>query len=99
MYLASAAILKYGAACRTEALFSHWFSDDLAELGSKDAAMQVRSAWCIEIAELSAMQRGDIEKVKAFVTRRVDRFRPPYGHRVIEAPRQSIFIGSTNNDT
>jgi predicted P-loop ATPase len=80
-------------------MFSPWFSDDLAELGTKDAAMQVSGAWGIEIAELSAMKRGEVERIKAFVSRPVDRFRPPYGHRVIEAPRQCVFIGSTNEET
>src|SRR5262249_23113654 len=70
-----------------------------AELGTKDAAMQVRVAWGIEIAELASMTRGEIERVKAFITRKVDRFRPSYGRRVIEVPRQSVFIiGSTNSD-
>jgi predicted P-loop ATPase len=58
--------------------------------------MQVRAAWCIEVAELAAMTRGEIERVKAFITREVDRFRPSYGRRVIEVPRQSVFVGSTN---
>lgn len=64
-----------------EKLFSPWFTDDLAELGTKDAAMQARGAWGIEIAELSSMTRGEVERVKAFITRRVDRFRPSYGRR------------------
>jgi predicted P-loop ATPase len=80
-------------------MFTPWFSDDLAELGSKDASMQVRCAWGIEIAELSSMNRGEIERVKAFITRKVDRFRPSYGRRVIEVPRQSVFIGTPNADT
>jgi predicted P-loop ATPase len=77
-------------------LFEPWFTDDLAEFGSKDASMQVRSAWGIEVAELSAMTRGEIERVKAFITRSTDRFRPSYGRRVIEVPRQAVFFGSTN---
>jgi predicted P-loop ATPase len=77
-------------------LFEPWFTDDLAEFGSKDASMQVRAAWCIEVAELSAMTRGEIERVKAFITRQIDRFRPSYGRRVIEVPRQAVFFGSTN---
>src|SRR5262249_5849013 len=81
-----------------ELLFSPWFTDELAEFGSKDASMQVRAAWGIEVAELAAMTRGEIERVKAFITRKVDRFRPSYGRRVIEVPRQSVFIGSTNID-
>ena len=88
-----------GKSTAIDALFSPWFSDDLAELGTKDAAMQVRVAWGIEVAELAAMTRGEIERVKAFITRKVDRFRPSYGRRVIEVPRQSVFWGSTNADT
>ena len=87
-----------GKSTAIELLFTPWFSDDLAELGTKDAAMQVRVAWGIEIAELASMTRGEIERVKAFITRKVDRFRPSYGRRVIEVPRQSVFIGSTNSD-
>jgi predicted P-loop ATPase len=79
-------------------LFHPWFTDDLADLGSKDCAMQIRHAWGVEVAELAAMTRGEIEKVKAFVTRTTDRFRPPYERHVIEVPRQNIFIGSTNTD-
>ena len=85
-----------GKSTAIDVLFSPWFSDDIAELGTKDAAMQVRASWVIELAELASMQRGEIEKIKAFVSRRTDRFRPPYGSRVAEVPRQSIFIGSTN---
>jgi predicted P-loop ATPase len=88
-----------GKSTAIELLFTPWFSDDLAEFGSKDAAMQVRVAWGIEIGELASMGRADIDKVKAFITRKVDRFRPSYGRRVIEVPRQSIFVGSTNADT
>ena len=88
-----------GKSTAIELLFSPWFSDDLAELGSKDAAMQVRVAWGIEISELASMARGEIDRIKAFVTRKVDRFRPSYGRRVIEVPRQSMFIGSTNADS
>ena len=87
-----------GKSTAIELLFRPWFSDDLAELGTKDAAMQVRVAWGIEIAELASMTRAEIERVKAFITRKVDRFRPSYGRRVIEVPRQSVFIGSTNSD-
>jgi len=70
-----------GKSTAIELLFTPWFSDDLAELGTKDAAMQVRVAWGIEIAELASMTRGEIERVKAFITRKVDRFRPSYGRR------------------
>jgi predicted P-loop ATPase len=76
-----------------------WFTDEIADLGSKDAAMQVRGVWIIEIAELDAMSRSDIAKVKAFVSRSTDRYRPSYGMHVIEAPRESVFVGTVNHDS
>jgi predicted P-loop ATPase len=85
-----------GKSTAVKLLFSPWFSDDIAELGTKDAAMQVRAAWGIEISELAAMTRGEIERVKAFITRSTDTFRPPFQARVIAAPRQSVFVGTTN---
>ena len=87
-----------GKSSAIQLLFDPWFTDEISELGTKDAAMQIRSAWCIELGELASMTRGDIEKVKAFISRKVDRFRPSYGRHVIEVPRQAILIGSTNLD-
>lgn len=75
-----------------------WFTDDLADLGSKDAAMQLLGAWIIELSELDSMQRAELSKVKAFMSRETDRFRPPYGEHVVEQPRQSVFCGTVNHN-
>ena len=72
--------------------------DELADLGSKDAAMQTRGVWGIEVSELDAMNRGEVSRIKAFITRTTDRFRPPYGSRIIESPRSCVFWGTTNAD-
>lgn len=74
-----------------------WFTDDIADLGTKDAAMATISAWIIELSELDSMSRTDLSKVKSFMTRNVDRFRPPYGRRVIESQRQCVFCGTVNH--
>jgi predicted P-loop ATPase len=76
-----------------------WFTDELAEIGSKDAAQQMRGVWVIEIAELDAIGRAEVSRIKAFLTRTVDRYRPPYGRYVIDVPRQCVFAGSVNPDT
>lgn len=73
-----------------------WFTDRLSELGSKDAAMETRSVWIIEIAELDTMTRAEVGTIKAFISRTTDRFRPPYGKRLVELPRQCVFAGSVN---
>jgi predicted P-loop ATPase len=76
-----------------------WFTEEIADLGSKEAAMQIRGVWVIEIAELDSMSRTDVSKVKGFISRTTDRFRPPYGKRLIESPRQCVFAGSVNHST
>lgn len=76
-----------------------WFTDEIADLGSKDAAMQTRGVWIIEISELDSMSRSDVGRIKAFMSRATDRFRPPYGKRPVESPRQCVFAGSVNHNT
>ncbi len=76
-----------------------WFTDELAEIGSKDAAQQMRGTWIIEIAELDAISRAEVSRIKAFLTRTIDRYRPPYERYVIAVPRQCVFAGSVNPDT
>jgi predicted P-loop ATPase len=88
-------ILK-STALRT--LFSPWFTDDLDLLGSKDAALQISGIWCAEIAELDSISRGEVSKIKAFVSRQTDHFRPPYGARVVDLKRQSVFAGTVNGN-
>jgi predicted P-loop ATPase len=87
-----------GKSSAARVMFDPWFSDDLADLGSKDAAMQTQGAWLIEISELDAMSRAEVSRTKAFITRTTDRFRPPYGSRIIESPRSCVFWGTTNSD-
>ncbi|NYS26782.1 toprim domain-containing protein [Rhodobacteraceae bacterium 2376] len=73
-----------------------WFTDRLSDLGSKDAAMETRSIWIVEIAELDTMSRAEVGTIKAFISRTSDRFRPPYGKRLVDLPRQCVFAGSVN---
>lgn len=79
-------------------LFDPWFSDELADLGSKDAAMQTRGVWGLEVSELDAMSRAEVSRIKSFISRTTDRFRPPYGSRIIESPRSCVFWGTTNSE-
>jgi hypothetical protein len=76
-----------------------WFTDELAEIGSKDAAQQMCGVWIIEIAELDAIGRAEVSRIKSFLTRTIDRYRPPIGRYVINVPRQCVFAGSVNPDT
>ena len=73
------------------------FADHIADLGSKDSRLDLLGKWVIEMSELVSMRRGEVERVKAFLTARTDHFRPPYGRRAVDVPRQNVFAASTND--
>ena len=50
----------------------------------------------IEIAEMDALIRATASAMKSFLTRRRDRFRPPYGKHLTTLPRQCVFAGTIN---
>jgi predicted P-loop ATPase len=89
--------LRKSTALKT--LADPWFTDEISDLGSKDAALQASGVWVIEIAELDSMKGPEIGKIKAFMSRSTDRFRPPYGKRLVQSPRQCIFAGTVNHST
>ena len=80
-------------------LAGEYFTDELADLGSKDAAMQTRGVWIIELSELDSLSHSEVARIKAFMSRTTDRFRPPYGMRLVESPRQCVFAGTVNHGT
>ncbi len=51
----------------------------------------------MEIAELTALKRGDNENVKSFISAQEDIYRPKYGKYPIRSPRKCVFFGTTNN--
>lgn len=75
-----------------------FFLDWLPKLDDKDAALGLQGHWVVEMAELSSFYRSVLEAVKAFITRTVDKFRPPHGRKLIESPRRCVFFGTTNKD-
>lgn len=76
-----------------------YFLDWLPDLSDKDSALSLQGAWAVEFGELANLRKQDVESAKAFVTRTVDKVRPPYGRRWIESPRRCVFFGTTNSDT
>lgn len=75
-----------------------WWSDQLSDMGSKDASMQLRGVWIMELSELDQLSRVEVSRMKHFISSKDERFRLPYGKRVVKFPRQCVFIGTTNTE-
>lgn len=77
-----------------------WFSDSLtlSDMNDKTAAEKLQGYWIHEISELAGMKKADLDKVKAFVSRRDDKYRASFGKRVAPHPRQCVFFGTTNSE-
>ena len=73
-----------------------YFTDSVADIEGKDAALQMQGVWIAEIAELNALNRKDANAIKAWLSRQVDRFRPPYGKNVQDFPRHTVLAGTVN---
>lgn len=74
------------------------FSDQTI-LGKSDKEQMelIQGRWLYEIAELSGIGKAEVEAVKAFASRNVDRARPAYGRCVVDRPRRCVFLASTND--
>lgn len=75
-----------------------WFGDTDLDLSNKDALLSLPGHWIYEIAEMGSLMKAEERKQKSFLSRQEDEYRPPYGKRLIKVPRQSVFIGTTNEE-
>ena len=79
-------------------LGKHWFSDSLYTLSGKDAYEQLQGYWIIEMGEMAATRKVELEQIKQFISKQADNFRSAYARRTQEHPRQCAFFGSTNDE-
>lgn len=78
-------------------LLGFGFTRDMShDLGGREAAQLIQGVWIAELAELGALSRSETLMANAFLTRKIDRYRPPYGRNAIDRPRRTVFIGTTN---
>lgn len=85
-----------GKSTAVRILAGKWLLSSLPDIQSKDAAQLLQGHWILEIGELDAFRGASGTRVKDWVTRTVDSYRPAYGRFTVRRPRQCVFIGTTN---
>lgn len=73
-----------------------WFDNISLMPIDKDTIDAMQGKWILEVDELVGFNRHDLEKMKGFISRPIDRARLAYQRTTKPFPRQSIFIGTTN---
>jgi predicted P-loop ATPase len=72
--------------------------DDLSHDLSKDDLSRLHTSFCTELSEVDGItNKADRERLKAFMTRTVDIYRPPYGISNVKRERAFVFWGTSNS--
>ena len=79
-------------------LGKEWFSDSLFTMTGKEAYEQLQGNWIIELSEMAATRKAEIEQIKQFVSKQEDNYRAAYARRTQCHPRQCAFFGTTNDE-
>lgn len=76
-----------------------WFTEVAGGIDPRETPQLLRRKWIVELSELASLRRTkEQEVIKGFLSRQEDNYRPPYGWRARDFPRQSVFAGTTNAD-
>ena len=70
--------------------------NELLTLDTKAQMEAMEGVWIYELSEMSGLKKSDVERMKAFASRDVDRARMSYGRFSEARGRQTIFVGTTN---
>ena len=70
--------------------------NELLTLDTKAQMEAMEGVWIYELSEMSGLNKSEVERMKAFASRDVDRARMSYGRFSEARGRQTIFVGTTN---
>lgn len=88
-----------GKSTAAKVLAVDWFADTGVTIGDKDSYQALRRVWVYEFAELAGVKANAIERVKNFLSSAIDHYRPSYGRKYRDFPRQTVFIATTNEES
>lgn len=77
-------------------LGGEWYTGNVPNIDDKDARLQLVTSWITEFQELASFRGVEQQKIKAFISDKDDKYRPPYGANVVCRPRRCVFGATTN---
>lgn len=88
---------KIGKSYIIERLGGNWYLDLTENVDDPHAEDAVTKGWIVEIKEMSAMRKAEINAVKAFIERRVDSRRRAYEKKARSIARHCVFAITVND--
>ncbi|MFP7480210.1 VapE domain-containing protein [Terribacillus saccharophilus] len=73
-----------------------WFSNSVESFEGKEAAELLQGVWIVEVGEMSAYNKSDLNTIKGFLTRTEDQYRAAYARKAEKHPRRNVFFGTSN---
>ena len=76
-----------------------WFAEQHESATNPKAFAEIlQGKLLVEISEMDAFSRAEVNRVKQTVSCPSDRFRASYGRYAVDHPRTCVFVGTTNRD-
>lgn len=75
-----------------------WFAEMHEDITTKDFKQNLPGKMLIEISELHAFRKAEINRIKGIISCATDRYRASYGRRAEDHPRRGVWSGTTNRD-
>ena len=73
-----------------------WYREGAIDPLSKDGQIDNLGVWIREIGELAGLRGADIDRLKGYISRQIDQFRPPYGRGIGYFPRHCALAATVN---
>lgn len=78
------------------ALDDDWYGE-LKTFDYQKGAEALSGKWIVEIPELAALRKSEVEEVKAFISQQRDHYRRPYERTISDIKRKCVMAGTTNS--
>ncbi len=76
-----------------------WFTDKISITSDSAKTYEsIKGKWLCEMGELVSMKKAEAELIKSHMSAQYDSYRQPYGKNVMQIPRMSITVGTTNSE-